>query len=160
MPDKTRASEIMRKKLVTVKPDTNVMQVVEILLKNKISGAPVLDTEGNLVGIVSEFDCMNNISQSAMSGVPPKPVQDLMTRDVETVAPDATLLTLVHIFGQKRYRRLPVVDASGRLVGQISRRDLMRALYEKMRAQLKRKDGPLYLSAVYDSDQTPAKIVR
>ncbi len=160
MPDKTRAREIMRTKLVTVKPDANVMEVVEVLLKNQISGAPVLDAKGNLIGIVSEFDCMNSISHSAMTGVPPKPVSDLMTRDVETVGPDTTLLTMVHIFGQKRYRRLPVVDASGRLLGQISRRDLMRALYQKMRSQMKRKDGPLYLSAIYDSDQAPAKIVR
>jgi CBS domain-containing protein len=158
MPDKTYARDFMRKQLVTVTPEMSVMDAVGVLLKNKFSGAPVLDDGGNLVGIMSELDCVNHISDAAMNGVPPKRVEDLMTRDVETVSPDATMLTLVHIFAQKRFRRVPVVDDSGRLLGQISRRDLMEALYEKMKVAQKKKDGPLYLSAV--SDQAPASVFR
>lgn len=160
MPDKTSAGEIMRTNLVTVTPDMGLPDVVELLLKHEISGAPVLDRDGHLVGIMSELDCVNHIIESAMNGVPPGHVGDMMTREVETVPPDATLLTLAHIFGKKRYRRLPVIDGSGRLVGQISRRDLMKALHEKMRIHQKRNDGPLYLSATRDSDQVPADIVR
>ncbi len=159
MPNKTTAREIMRTQLVTVRPDMSVMEAVELLLKNQISGAPVLDSGGKLVGIMSELDCVNHISHSAMSGTPPKNVEDLMTRDVETCPPDTTLLTLVSFFGQKKYRRVPVVDGSGKMLGQISRRDLLKALYDKMRVQQKRKDGPLYLSAVVDSDQAPSKVV-
>ena len=158
MPDKTRADAIMRKQLVTVSPEMSVMDAVGVLLKNQISGAPVVDDKNNLVGIMSELDCVNHISHSAMNGVPPKQVEDLMTRGVETVPPDATLLTLVHIFAHKRYRRLPVVNESGELLGQISRRDLMKALYELMKVEAKREDGPLYLSAIYDRDQAPARL--
>lgn len=158
MPDQTRAHEVMRTKLVTAKPDMSVMQVVELLLKHKISGAPVLDASGNLVGIISELDCVNHISHAAMNGVPLRRVQDLMTRDVETVSPDATLLTLVHIFSHKRYRRVPVVDERGHMLGQISRRDVMKALYEKMEHHHSHKDGPLYLSALDEDGEAPAKL--
>lgn len=156
MPDKTQASEIMRRKLVTVPPDMSVMDAVALLLKHEISGAPVLDGDGTLVGIMSELDCVKHISDAAMNRVPPKRVRDLMTAEVETVSPETTLLTLVHIFSERRFRRVPVVDAAGRLLGQISRRDLMRALHDKMKAQQKNDDGPLYLSAV--ADKAPARI--
>lgn len=158
MPDKTKAREVMRKQLITVSPDMTVMDAVGVLLKNQFSGAPVLDSDGNLVGIMSELDCVNHISDAAMNGVPPKRVEDLMTRDVETVGPDTPILTLVHIFAKKRFRRVPVVDENGRLLGQISRRDLMEALYDKMKVAQKKKDGPLYLSAV--SDKAPASVFR
>ncbi len=157
MPNKTTAGEIMRKKLMTVTPDMSVMEAVGLLLKHQFSGAPVLDDKGALVGIMSELDCVNHISDAAMNGVPPKQVEDLMTTEVETVGPDTTLLTLVHIFSQRRFRRLPVVDSSGKLLGQISRRDLMAALYDKMKAEQKKKDGPLYLSAL--GDKAPSKVL-
>ncbi len=160
MRDSTVAGQIMTKDLVTVRPDMTVMEAVGVLLKHQISGAPVMDANRRLVGIMSELDCVNHISHSAMNGVPPEQVEDLMTRDVKTVSPDATLLTLVHHFTKYRYRRLPVVDEEGTLLGQISRRDLMRALYELMQVQQKRKEGPLYLSAIYGSDEAPARLVR
>lgn len=158
MPNKTHAEQIMVRKLVTVSPEMSVMDAVGVLLKYKFSGAPVVNDDGGLVGIMSELDCVNHISDAAMNGVPPKRVEDLMTKEVETVKPDTTLLTLVHIFAQRRFRRLPVIDEAGRLVGQVSRRDLMAALYDLMREKQKDSDGPLYLSAV--SDQAPAKIAR
>lgn len=150
----------MNSRLVTVSPQMSVMEAVGLLLKHRISGAPVTDENNNLVGIMSELDCVNHISHSAMNGVPPKLVADLMKTDVKTVSPDTSLLTIAHIFNETRFRRLPVVDEEGRLLGQISRRDLMRTLYEMMKHERKRQEGPLYLSAIYDTDQAPAKIVR
>ncbi|MEO1172038.1 MAG: CBS domain-containing protein, partial [Myxococcota bacterium] len=78
----------MNTKIITVSPDMSVMDAVGLLLKHSISGAPVTDAQGNLVGIMSELDCVNHISHSAMNGVPPKQVVDLMKTEVETVAPD------------------------------------------------------------------------
>ena len=158
MPEKTTAGQIMTTKLVTLSPKDNVMKAVEVLLKYKISGAPVVNEDGALVGILSELDCVNDIINSAMTNELPSAVEDRMTKDVLTVGPDATLLSVGHIFSTKRYRRLPVVDATGRLLGQLSRRDLMRALYDIMRVRQNKKSGPLYLSAIYGSDEAPAKI--
>lgn len=160
VPSAIHAKDIMTSDLVTVAPEMTVMDAVGLLLKHKISGAPVMDAKRRLVGIMSELDCVNHISHSAMNGVPPKRVEDLMTRDVKTVPPETNLLTLVHHFSHHRYRRLPVVDDEGTLLGQISRRDLLRALYETMQVQQKRKEGPLYLSAIYGSDEAPARLVR
>lgn len=156
MPKNTTAADIMTKRLVTVTPEMNVMEAVELLLRNKISGAPVIDGKGALIGIVSELDCVNHMAHRAVEGLPPREVADLMTKSVETITPDTTLLTLAHIFTTRRYRRLPVVDASGRLLGQVSRRDLLRSLYEIMSARPTPEANPLYLSAV--TDQAPAKV--
>ena len=158
MPQNTTAADIMTKKLHTLTPDTGVMDAVAMLLKNKISGAPVVDKQGALVGILSELDCVNHIGHCAMTSAPPLDVADLMTKEIQTVSPETTLLTLAHIFTTKRYRRLPVVNAQGRLLGQLSRRDLMRALFEIMKVQQSKHTGPLYLSAIYDSDQAPARV--
>ena len=158
MPTTTTASDIMTKKLYTLAPEMNVMDAVPMLLKHKISGAPVVDAKGNLVGILSELDCVNHIGECAMTNAPPQSVRDLMTKDLTTVPPETTLLTLAHIFTTKRYRRLPVVDRQGRLLGQLSRRDLMRALFEIMKVGQSRNARPLYLSAIYDQDQMPARL--
>lgn len=157
MPDKTTARDIMRTKVVTVTADMSVMDATELLLKNEFSGAPVLGPDGRLVGIMSELDCVKHLSHAAMNGVPPQKVGDVMTRKVETVRPDATLLMLVQIFAECRFRRVPVVHADGHLLGQISRRDLMAALFDRMKIERKRDDGPLYLSAV--TDRAPAKVL-
>lgn len=157
MPKNTTAADIMTKRLVTVTPSMNVMEAVELLLRNKISGAPVVDDKGALVGIVSELDCVNHMAHRAVEQLPPREIEDLMTREVRTVTPHTTLLTLADIFTTKRYRRLPVVDEStGRLLGQVSRRDLLRALYEIMSEKPTQDIAPLYLSAV--SDEAPAKV--
>lgn len=158
MPNKTTAADIMTKKLHTLSPTDNVMDAVAMLLKNKVSGAPVVD-KGRLVGILSELDCVNHVGHCAMTNSPPLDVGDLMTKEIVTVPPDTTLLTLAHIFTTKRFRRLPVVDEQGQLLGQLSRRDLMKALFEIMKVQQSSKSKPLYLSAVVDSSDVPARLI-
>lgn len=156
MPQNTTAADIMTRDLVTVHPDTNVLEAVDRLLEHKISGAPVVDETGHLVGILSELDCVKHMCSRAMENLPPLEVSELMTREVQTVTPDTNLLTLAHIFTTKRYRRLPVVDPQGHLLGQLSRRDLLKALQDIMTRQTKGEAAPLYLSAIYD--QAPAKV--
>ena len=57
--------DIMTKRLVTFRPETNVLEAINILLKNKISGAPVLDENGNIIGVLSEIDCMETLIQDS-----------------------------------------------------------------------------------------------
>ena len=159
MPQTTTAADIMRTKLVTLKPDMTIMEAADALLKNQISGAPVVGEGRKLVGIVSELDCINDLIHGAMTNSPPQLVSEVMTGDVETVAADTNLLTLAHLFTTKRYRRLPVVDEQGRLLGQLSRRDLMSKVYSLMTVQEKKRRGPLFLSAIYGTDEVPAKLV-
>ena len=158
MPTPTTASDIMRRKLVTLSPETPVMDAVASLLKHSISGAPVVDRSDRLLGILSELDCTNHLVHCIVNNEPVGFVQDLMTQELQTVGPDATLLTLAHHFNEIRIRRLPVVNDEGMLLGQVSRRDLMKALHDAARPPAKGKAKPLFLSAIYASDDLPARL--
>lgn len=148
----------MRRKLLTLTPGTSVMDAIALLLKHSISGAPVIDQVGRLVGVLSELDCTNHLVHCIGHNEPTGWVRNLMTKECRTVPPDATLLTVAHHFNNLNVRRLPVVDEQAQLLGQISRRDLMRALYEMAAPERKSKPKPLYLSALHDSADLPAKL--
>ena len=159
MPKRTTAEQVMRRKLFTLTGDMNVMEAVGLLLKNKISGAPVVTEEGVLEGVLSELDCLNHVIHSVVNGVPTGLVADFMTRELITVSPDTNLLSIVQLFVTNRIRRLPGVDNQGRLLGQLSRRDAMQTLYDMMKKQEKSGASPLYLSAVYDQNEMPARLL-
>ena len=119
--------DYMAKTLVTFKPDTNVLDAVHTLVENRIAGAPVVDDQGNIVGMLSEFDCIKVALQAGYHGDYGGPVADYMSRDVKTVNLEMSIVDLAQQFAEKGYRRFPVTDRN-RLVGQISRRDVLRAL--------------------------------
>jgi CBS domain-containing protein len=117
----------MARTLVTFKPDTSVLDAVHVLVKNRIAGAPVVDDEGNLIGMLSELDCMRVALQAGYHGDYGGPVSDYMTKGVKTVDMEMSIIDLAQVFIDNGYRRFPVTD-NNRLVGQISRRDVLRAL--------------------------------
>lgn len=119
--------DYMSRTLVTFRPDTNVLDAIHTLVKHRIAGAPVVDDAGNLVGMLSEFDCMKVALQAAYHGDYGGPVSDFMTQEVATVNAEMSIVDLAQTFADKGYRRFPVT-ANNRLVGQISRRDVLRAL--------------------------------
>ena len=117
----------MSKKVVTLDPDMEIAHATQYLIAHNISGAPVLDEHGRLLGILTEKDCMEAVMQSVFHGEPVGLVSEYMSANPETVAPDQSILTLAEKLVEGRYHRYPVVD-NGRLVGIISRRDVMRAM--------------------------------
>ncbi|MDJ0709167.1 MAG: CBS domain-containing protein [Woeseiaceae bacterium] len=119
--------DYMAKSLVTFKPDTNVLDAVHTLVEHRIAGAPVVNDQGSIVGMLSEFDCMKVALQAGYHGTYGGPVSDYMSRDVKTVNAEMSIVDLAQQFAEKGYRRFPVTDKN-RLVGQISRRDVLRAL--------------------------------
>lgn len=119
--------DYMAKTLVTFKPDTPVLDAVHTLVKNRIAGAPVVDDEGNLVGMLSELDCLKVALQAGYHSAYGGPVRDYMSEGVKTVNAEMSIVDLAQVFIDKGYRRFPVTD-NNRLVGQISRRDVLRAL--------------------------------
>jgi len=131
MPNRT-AADIMTEKVVTLSPDTNVYAAMRTLLKKKISGAPVVDKNGTIVGILSEKDCLKVVTAEAFDGVPEGTVASYMTRTVNFVDPSVSIYDVINRFLQNHFRRLPVVDRNGRLLGQVSRRDVL-AVIESMR---------------------------
>jgi len=124
-----KVKNFMSGNLVRFHPDTDVMDAIHSLVRHRISGAPVVDDRGNMVGMLSEFDCMKVVLASAYHDVPGGPVADLMIADVQTVDADMSIVDLAEQFMESKLRRYPVLS-DNRLVGQISRRDVLRALVE------------------------------
>lgn len=127
-----RVADYMTRKLVTFRGDTNVVEAMGKLLDNRISGAPVVDDAGRLVGILSEVDVMAIVIQDSYYNESAGIVADYMRTEVDTVAPDCDIYSLAVRFHQEHRRRYPVVK-NGKLVGQISRRDVLRAAWDFMK---------------------------
>lgn len=121
-----KARDFMVKKLVTLKPDSDVFEAIGLLLKNRISGAPVLDQDGDFKGIFSEKNSMEVLISSAYEQLPTTHVDAFMNRDFgRVISADADLFDVAQIFADTPLRRLEVVE-DGKLLGQISRRDVLR----------------------------------
>jgi CBS domain-containing protein len=119
---------VQQHNLVTVRPDQSINEVINIMIEKRISGAPVLDENRKLVGIISERDCLRIIVDQAYHNLPhsePK-VADYMTRDVKTMSPANNVVEAATEFLNSPIRRMPVVE-NGVLIGQVSRIDILRA---------------------------------
>ena len=112
---------------VTLTPEMAIRQAAHVLIEKDISGAPVLDKHGRLVGVLTERDCMRVAMQADYHGEPGGLVGEYMSKNPQWVGPEQSILTLADLFINGRFHRYPVVD-NGRLVGVISRRDVMRAM--------------------------------
>ena len=124
MPDR-RAEDIMTREVVTFTPETDLYDAMSVLLSKKFSGASVVDNVGVLVGVLSEKDCLRVIAGEIFEGLPEGRVGDYMSRDLVTVSPATSLFDIASLFLNRHFRRLPVIEEDGRLVGQISRRDVL-----------------------------------
>lgn len=122
-----RVRDCMTRRVVTLTPQTEVLQALHTLVAKDIAGAPVVDESGALVGMFTEKDCMqvalNATYHSEYGGV----VADFMAAPAISINPDEGIVDVAKRFLKKRYHRYPVVE-NGRLIGVISRRDVMRAL--------------------------------
>jgi len=119
----------MSKNVVTLDPEMDILRAGHTLINNDISGAPVLDKSGVLVGILSERDFMRVAMQAHYHGIPGGLVRDHMSVNPQFVGPEESILDLARLFLEGRFHRYPVL-ANGHLVGVISRRDVMRAMSE------------------------------
>lgn len=120
--------DYMAANLITFTPDMDILDAINQLVEKKISGASVVDEQGNLVGMLSEKDCMKVALNASYHGEMGGIVSEFMTRDVKTVQADMSIVELAELFYSTPFRRYAVFDEENRLVGQISRRDVLRAL--------------------------------
>jgi CBS domain-containing protein len=139
--------DVMTRNVISVKADESILSAARLMLQNRISGLPVLDASGALVGIVTEGDFLRRGELGTTKRRPRwvefllgpgkiaeeyvhqsgRKVFDVMTRDPRTVSEDDTLETVVAQMERHRVKRLPVVR-QGKLVGIISRANLLHAL--------------------------------
>ena len=123
-----KVSDYMSKNLTTFRPDQSVMEVMNTLIKKKISGGPVVNEKNELVGIISEGDCMKQISNSRYYNQPMEDVKvkDHMATSVETIDGEMNVFDAADKFLASRRRRFPIVE-DGKLVGLISQKDILKA---------------------------------
>jgi len=117
----------MSSRLITLDPTTPMLTAIGTLLRNNISGAPVLDPNGRLVGILSKKDCLRVAFRASYHQDLGGTVAEYMSPDPETIDAEADILHAAERFLAGPYRRLPVT-ADGQTVGVISRQDVLRAL--------------------------------
>ncbi|MBH09121.1 MAG: CBS domain-containing protein [Candidatus Marinimicrobia bacterium] len=119
--------DVMATDLITFKPDTPIESAIKSFLENKISGAPVVNEQGDLIGMLSEKDCLGTLFESSYYNNPSGYVKDYMSTELSTISIYDTLSEVAQKFLDLRFRRFPVLE-NGKLVGQISRRDVLKAV--------------------------------
>ena len=141
-------------KLVTLRPGMDIFEAIDLLIKNRISGAPVIDHQRNYLGIFSERCCMNILVEAAYDQLPTSQIDGFVDRNAATISEEADLFTVAHIFRDTHFRRLPVLR-DGILVGQVSRRDVLKAIHEVIKPSVGHESALLYLSSLLERDQQP-----
>ncbi len=123
-----QVKDYMTRRLITFSPEQSVEQVIEILIKNKISGGPVVNDKQELIGIISEGDCLKQISDSRYYNMPMAQdnVESRMIKNVETIDGNMNIFDAANKFLETKRRRFPIVE-NGKLVGQISQKDILKA---------------------------------
>ena len=121
--------DYMTRILISVRPDMEILHVLQLFVNKEIAGAPVVDASGKLLGILTAKDCMraavNASYHSEYGGV----VADVMSDNVVSISPEDGILDVAKRFLDDGFHRYPVVE-NGALVGIFSRRDMLRALGE------------------------------
>jgi CBS domain-containing protein len=120
--------EFMDKSFITLTPDMDVYRAIDIMLKGGITGAAVVDNKERLVGVLSEKDCLRTLVHGAYSSLPSGKVSDFMSENPDTIHADLDIFSVADKFLNCTYRRLLVIDEEKKLVGQITRRDLLRVI--------------------------------
>jgi CBS domain-containing protein len=124
------ARDIMTEGVITIRPTCTIREAIELLLAERISGLPVLDDRGRLIGIVTEFALLAVAYDEKVfdDSIDQHMTTDLLTVDAADPVRKVADLCVVH-----RVRRVPVLEG-GKLVGLISRCDVLRAVYESTAA--------------------------
>jgi CBS domain-containing protein len=145
-----KVSDVMTTPVVTVREETPYAEVIGELAKHKISAVPVQDAYGRVLGVVSEADLLHKVE---FIGEPPRAFEwgsrkanrakahastagELMTSPAVTVQPQSSVVVAAKLMQEEQIKRLPVIDELGRLVGIVSRNDLLR-MYQRPDTELR-----------------------
>jgi CBS-domain-containing membrane protein len=116
---RARVKDVMTTRVVAVSSDASYREMAALLRAHRVSGLPVVDADGIVVGVVSETDLLTRPLAPGRTAV------DLMTRPAVTTSPDELVSTVARLMSRRKLRRVPVVDGRGRLVGIICRSDVL-----------------------------------
>jgi CBS domain-containing protein len=129
MPKSVEVSQYMQHKPVSVMADMNIYDASRIIFDNKVSGAVVVDEDNNLVGMLSELDCLRALITAVYNGADPggELVRDIMTAEVEVNHPTDDIISVATSMLDHKHRRRPIVE-DGKLVGQLTCRQILGAI--------------------------------
>ncbi|MCP4431010.1 MAG: CBS domain-containing protein [Gammaproteobacteria bacterium] len=120
--------DYMTRTLTQFSFNENIHSAAKILLDQRISGAPVVDEKGMLVGMLSKKDCLQVVYNASYHKDWGGCVGEYMSREVRTIESGTDIVTVADLFVESNFRRFPVME-NGQMIGQISRQDILRALY-------------------------------
>ncbi|MBL4673128.1 MAG: CBS domain-containing protein [Arenicella sp.] len=130
MENKT-ARTIMRRPEVALRRLMTIDRVSDHLTKHQLPGAPVVNKIGELIGYVSEFDCLQQLMQSSYYRHSPSLVEDVMSTKLIMSRPDIALIDLASTMNASRINVMPIVE-DGKLIGAVSRGDIMREMVKAL----------------------------
>ena len=116
----------------TLNSETEILDAVDFLLEKHVTGAPVVDGQKRVVGILTEKDCLHLLAAGSDADFPQGTVADFMTTEVQTIPPNMNVYFCAGLFMNTTVRRFPVVD-DDKLVGAITRFDILRAIQKNLR---------------------------
>tara|TARA_R110001592_G_scaffold126336_1_gene337458 strand:+ start:81410 stop:81805 length:396 start_codon:yes stop_codon:yes gene_type:complete len=127
----------MHHKPLTVRPDANLVEAIEIITEYKLTGLTVTDEGGGVVGILSELDCIKGVLTAIYNEGDPEHalVRDVMCSDITSCQPGDSIVEVAQSMLDSRQRRRPVIDG-GKLVGQVSSSNILWALMEHSRRKV------------------------
>ncbi len=129
--EKITIRDCMSRTMVVFKKNQSIIEVVDKLIKHRISGGPIVDDQMHVLGVISEGDCIKQISESRYYNMPMEDtsVERYMTKNVETISPDVNLFDAANIFLKSKRRRFPVVEHN-KLIGIVSQKDILRTVLQ------------------------------
>ncbi len=138
------ARDVMSKAPVHIHPDASIFEAINILLKNNVTGMPVLDREHHLVGILSEYDCLRVLASSDFyeaNEASTEQVSQYMTKQVKTIDPDMGIYMVAQELLSQGVQRLPVIE-DGLHVGMVTRASVLRGIEQMRKDRLPKKHFP------------------
>jgi len=108
----------------TVTPESNIFEAIRLIIEHKLSGLTVTDAENNIVGVISEVDCLRAILDGSYYGEVGGTVADYMTANVQSVSADMAIIDIAKMMLDNNRRRIPVSD-QGKFIGQFSIRSIL-----------------------------------
>lgn len=141
------AREVMRPHAITTRPSERVFELTKTMLKRRLRAVPVVGENRELVGLVTEQDCVRALCRAVYEQRPPARVADVMKTDLVTVPPNRTLIELACLFDKHPVSVLPVVE-DGRCLGVVSREAVLERAVRVFEGAKDRRSAILYLSAL------------
>lgn len=138
-----KVEEFMDKKFVSLHADWDVLKAIDIFLDKAVTSSVVVNDNMQVVGILSEKDCLKLMTKGSYYQLPGGKVSDFMTKDVYCIPQYTDIFKAADIFIHHNFRRLVVTDEDKKVIGQITRRDMLRIIKQLKEEEKDKKIAPI-----------------